>query len=320
MVKKTFFQKSLSLVCVSFVLAFSLTGVTLVFPQKTHAQFVPVGDVVNFEFHAFEQFKEQGLDAVAWALAKEVINQMTADIIDWVEDGFDGEPAFVQNPLRLANDIADETALVVFDEVDQVVADAPFAANISNAIKRNYVNSYLDEPYDLDQYSSDPEAYLSGDFSKGGWDAWFATLENPNNTPVGAYLEAKTAQQNITNQAQGQEFLKLEWGDGWKSVEDEAGNTLTPGGIIEGQVEEVLSSGLNTLENADELNEVLSGVVGVLVNQVFSEAGLIGASQSQPGSNDVLTELLREAATQGSQEIDPLPTAPTGQSSGTSEN
>ena len=299
----SFLQKKLAIVLIATI--FSLSGGFFTHPQKAEAVFVPVGDIVNFEFHAFGQLKDISLDVIAWALAEEAKNALIADMINWVNSGFDGNPAFIQNPLRFAQSISDETTVAFISTADQFLSDAPFGDTVVNGLIYSYADNYFSQPYDLDNYSDDPEAFLAGDFSKGGWEAWVATTENPNNSFLGSYLEAKETQQATIQEAKGQEFSKAYWGDGFRSVEDASGNILTPGNLIQGQLEQMLGSGIRSLENADELSEVITALVGTFMNQVFSSTGLVGASKESGG--DVLTELLRRANTKGSQEIGPIP-------------
>jgi len=54
----------------------------------------------------------------------------------------------------------------------------------------------------------------------------------------------------------------------------------TPGSVIEGQLENVLGSGVRQLELADSFNEIVGALVGQLVTQAFSATGLAGASKS----------------------------------------
>lgn len=280
-------------------------------PKEVEATFVPVGDVVNFEFHAFGQLKEQGLDILAWALAKEAINALTGDIIEWVNTGFNGNPAFVQSPYGYLQDIGDQTATDFIQQRRGFLGNAPFGDQVVQGLVYDYSKTYYSQPYDLDRYSSDPEAFLSGDFSKGGWNAWFGALNNPNNTFLGSYLRSKEAENVAINRVREEELLKLQWGDGFKSVEDAEGKILTPGTIIKDQLNETLGSGLRSLENADELSEVITALVGNLVQNVFSSTGLLGSSGAIAGSGgSSLTDLLKQATAEqiiGTQDISPLP-------------
>ena len=42
-------------------------------------------------------FKELTLDGIAWSLVKNVAQQMTSSIINWINSGFQGSPAFLTN-------------------------------------------------------------------------------------------------------------------------------------------------------------------------------------------------------------------------------
>jgi len=144
-----FLKKKISAILFALILGFS--GSLLLIPKEVEATFVPVGDVVNFEFHAFGQLKEQGLDILAWALAKEAINALTGDIIEWVNTGFNGNPAFVQSPYGYLQDIGDQTATDFIQQRRGFLGNAPFGDQVVQGLVYDYSKTYYSQPYDLDR-------------------------------------------------------------------------------------------------------------------------------------------------------------------------
>lgn len=296
---KLFIKKKI--VAILSVLVLLFPGGLLLKPKTAEAVVVPVGDLVNFEFHAFGQLKEQGLDAVVWALGRETVNALIARTLEWINTGFDGNPAFVQNPLSFVRGIQDETAINFFNQKQLELSNTPFGDAVVSSLIHQYANSYDGTSYDLDSYTgsrANSEAFLSGEFSKGGWDAWFATARNPQNTFLGSYVEGIGEREAETNKRLASEFEKLRWGDGFQSVEDASGNILTPGSIIKSQLEDVLGSGLRSLENADELSELIGALVGTLTNNILSGDGLAGTVRDISGESS-LVDRLREVTAEG---------------------
>lgn len=280
---------------------FSISGILLINPNKAEAVVVPVGDYVNFGFHASQQLKEHGLDAVVWALGRETVNALVARTLDWVNTGFNGNPAFVQNPLIFTRNIQDETALTFFSQKRDELSDTPFGDEVVSGLLHQYANSYGGQSYDLDNYTgsrANSEAFLDGEFSKGGWDAWFAVARNPENSFLGSYVKGIGERDSVTNKKLASEFQKLEWGDGFKSIENEKGEILTPGVIIKSQLEDVLGSGLRTLENADELSELIGALVATMTNSILSDTGLAGTIEGIEG-NSSLVDKLRQVTAEG---------------------
>ncbi len=90
-----------------------------------------------------------------------------------------------------------------------------------------------------------------------------------------------------------------------------AGQILTPGSVVENQLNDALGSGRHRIEIADEVNEVIGALLGQLMNQVFGPGGLLGASKSSNGSPSYTDQLTNssEQANQARQIILPQITA-----------
>src|ERR1039458_7446482 len=54
--------------------------------------------------------KEYVLDPLAWAVAKGLLQNMTDSTVKWINSGFQGSPAFVQNPEKFFRSIGDNIA------------------------------------------------------------------------------------------------------------------------------------------------------------------------------------------------------------------
>ncbi|HEX5774533.1 MAG TPA: hypothetical protein VFY28_01045, partial [Candidatus Paceibacterota bacterium] len=129
------------------------------------------------------------LDGIAWSIAKDVIiPSMTRSTVNWINSGFNGSPAFVTdlraNLLAVSDAVANEFFNELFDEAASGIVNSPYQDEIATAIRTGYYLSTggkfsVRNPFTLDQYSNDPQAFLSGDFSQGGFNAFYATITNP---------------------------------------------------------------------------------------------------------------------------------------------
>lgn len=150
---------------------------------------------------------------------------------------------------------------------------------------------------------------FQSDFTQGGWDSWFSSIENDNNNPIGAFFNSSqqisddinTEQQNQKDAIQrNQGFLDIakcvEWKDGIDKmvVDQETGltttpyclkySTVTPGSVISDQVKSYLGTPQRQLELADNINEVLGAFFDQLVNGLISN-GLRGLSGNSTGTS-----------------------------------
>ncbi|MCX6719137.1 MAG: hypothetical protein NTZ38_02050 [Candidatus Taylorbacteria bacterium] len=54
------------------------------------------------------QVKNYVLDGLAWSVAKIMLQQVTASVVNWINTGFKGNPAFLTNPQGFFMDVADQ--------------------------------------------------------------------------------------------------------------------------------------------------------------------------------------------------------------------
>lgn len=248
--------------------------------------------------------KEFTLDGIARGIAQSALNQMMADMIEWVNGGFDGSPAFVTNldefMLRVRDDVA--TNLIYGSELNALCEPIQFQ------VKATILKQYTEEsrgtytPHcTLDDVPGvDIEAFLEGDFSKGGLAAFFELTVGGNNDPIKAYYNAQAELYQRATAAEENEETELGWSRGFLSkeacsfIEDATGfarqrcETLTPGSLIG----DVLSYYVGELPaqqllNTDEFNEVFSGLMSGILNQSLGgQFGLRGLGGSGQYSNN----------------------------------
>jgi hypothetical protein len=245
--------------------------------------------------------KEIIWDGLFFDIAQQALQQMTNDMIEWVNGGMDGEPRFVTDLIGYLQDVADEVAgdVIYGDESSSICT--PFQLNVRQTVAKEFKEQNHEGIKEKvactagDVPGGNQEAFLSGTFSAGGWSLWFETVLNPQNTPIGAKLKL---QQGIAEETSKKQYAKekdYEIGGGFPSTEvcTPVGTTgekkctiTTPGSIIQDQVSFKLNIPALRLIQADEMNEVVGALFGDLANQAVSGVnGLLGLGGSSMSAN-----------------------------------
>lgn len=275
--------------------AFFCVSISFSFVPKAHAQGLPVQDILNtiqttlsaLSSASLEQ-KELVWDGLFHDIATQALQQMTGDILEWANSGFDGEPAFVTDLLGYLQDVADDVAgdFIYGDELSTLCT--PFKLDVITAVGKGYQQAQHGEVKDrlacgIDQIAGgNPEAFLEGTASAGGWSMWFEIAVNPQNTPLGAKLAAQAALADAVAEAQYAEQKDIDNGRGFRSQKvckngNEDCTIVKPGSIIADQVSFALQVPALKLIEADEMNEVIGALFGDLANQAITGVnGLLG--------------------------------------------
>lgn len=308
------FRRSKTKVFVAAALAglLAIPSAVLLLPQTARAQGigVPVIDSLNLTQNVttavenvWKVLKEGGLDTLAWSVAKMALRQMTASIVGWVNNGFNGSPAFITDPGQYFLNVGDQAAGQYIFGTNSNPSPLSFLCNpisvgvtLQAALSLKYFNGYQ-LPLSTNGCSisqvignvENAQAFVSGDFgasvsggnSAGWWNTWNSVTQDPDSNIYGAYLNS-SAQLSLS--VAGATALNQEvanWGQGFKSMVSNLG-IETPGTAIKNQLDKALGSNQNALAVADELGEMIDSVAGALFNQMVT-TGL--ASLSDTSSN-----------------------------------
>ncbi len=291
------------------VVSFIAPSLFILHPQEARAQFVPVGEVPLFGVHTENMLvntedavqdtitaeqtvqnvtgKEYGFDGILWLVAKTLISQITADLVSWINSGFNGAPAFVQNFQGFMLNVADQALGAYLAGTSLAFLCDAFSFNISLSIQKAFFPNQ--SACKFTGILANVNNFINGAFVNGGFAGFFHMTVVPSNNMFGAYLMEE--EDLVANIAIGKnKFQKqMDWGKGFLSFEtcadpnaplaDQGCETQTPGTVIEDQLEGVLGSGVRQLEIADEFDEVIAALMGQLINQVLSQglAALGGA-------------------------------------------
>ncbi len=298
-------------------------------PLAVHAQPIPKADlvievgpslftekatlvesIISAVNSAADHTLEYVLNGLAWDVANLAIESMTQSVVNWINSGFQGSPAFVTDLNRNLRGVADAVASRFFEELaNQEIATTPFQDRVLDGIRLAYYlrtspeSFYTRNPYTLGEVSPDSRAFLQGDFSQGGFNAFYSAFMNPSNNPYGAQILANQALEDAVAGATGNRLEELSWNSGFLSWRGECisrgeGVDLsgkeecldyevrTPGSVIVSQLNEHLASGINRTMLADEFNEIVAALLNQLAINVIgggSGGGLSGLSRPSSG-------------------------------------
>ena len=215
-----FIKKSLVLF---FVLFFVFSPISV---KKAEAQWV-VFDPGNFANSLGQWLKEFGLDAIGWQIVNLVIERLSASTVNWINSGFRGKPAYVEDPARYFQSTADVVAGdVIFRNPDLNFLCGPLKNKIQLALSTNYAPDRRRWHCTLSQIGVNFENFMD-DFNQGGWNAFFAISQQPQNNPLGVYLMAENElQQRLARETKRKE-QELSWGKGFLSFKT-CGKWSTP--------------------------------------------------------------------------------------------
>ncbi len=237
--------------------------------------------------------KENVLDGIGWTIAKTVLSSMVRSLINWVNSGFQGSPAFITDIKQHLLGVLDEAAgefIRSLGGIGEFVC-SPFRLDVQAALTMNYAQSRTGMPSGPDRnmcrlsdIGSNIENFFAG--MSTNMNDWLTVTSNPQNTRLGAYFAAEASlNARLVNEA-GNEITLANWGDGFLSqrvceaIEGGGGQNCTittPGRVISEALTFSTSVGPRSLIEADEINEL----VGALLNQLILQAmqginGLLG--------------------------------------------
>ncbi len=251
-----------------------------------------------------------GMDTIAITVVKHLIENLVDSTVDWINNGFNGNPAYATNPKKYFATIADGIAGQFIEGSDLAYLCSPFQLQVKMALLKSYTQPRQFQ-CTFTGALGNLEAFYE-DFNQGGWDAWFSMTQNNANNPYGAYVDAKIELDSRIATAVGINEQQLGWNSGFISWSEcdaltvpgsisESGleectdaegrrverRVVTPGKVVEGQLQNVLNTNLEQLELADEFDEMIGALIGQLLEKtVFGIKGLFSEHDSFTSSSD----------------------------------
>lgn len=166
---------------------------------------VPVGDTANTTVNSGTWgatigscINEVILIPLARAIIHAMLQQMTASIVNTINGKNPaGTPQYVTNLPRNLQSIGDRITLSFISQFQNSIR-SPFAPAIASALRTNYLQGsslagfFAANQDTLSRHTSDANAFLSGNFRKGGWEGWFALTTQDQNNPYSLYSRAQS--------------------------------------------------------------------------------------------------------------------------------
>ena len=176
--------------------AFTVTDVI----TNIETLFTTLGTYAGNAIEYSTNYKELVLDGIAYSIAKLILRQLTSSVVEWINSGFKGNPAFVTNPAAFFGGLADETiGNLISKNGDLAFLCSPFSIDVRIAIALKYKSFRKKITCTLSDVIRNAtnaaqgatiNGFTAGDFSQGGWPAFASLSTEPQNNIYGAYLAA----------------------------------------------------------------------------------------------------------------------------------
>lgn len=245
--------------------------------------------------------KTDVFDCIAWAIAKMIWRSIAASIIDWINGGFNGQPAFIQNFDRFLTGIADSIAGQIIQGAGLGFLCSPFQLNIRIALAMRYAQQA--PSCTLTQVIANIQNFM-GNFRDGGWSSWLSFTTSPNNNPYGGYMLGEATISLQTQDAQSQQSQQLSWGGGFMSLTQQTCKTQkvsvnglpaqdtqqctskiqTPGELIAHKLGSTVDAPELSLLMANEMNQIIDALSQQLILKALN--GLFSLSQPTSYGDD----------------------------------
>ncbi len=246
-------------------------------------------------------FKGVSWDSIAWCIVNSMIEQIANSTIAWANSGFNGSPAFIQNPERFFSDLADQTAGSIIKDIAYggtgINVCRPFKVNIAIGLAQGYQGQQTPLK-GLSCRLSDitSQKFFGGvTTSVGGsrvstakrpagitWDDWIQVSQNDQNNPYGAQIMANQILYAGVSNKQNTVQFEVGMNNGWlnfKKCKDpknpKSCDIVTPGRLIESQLNSTLDQSKQRLVMAQKFDQMITAIVNNLIkvalNKVLSK-------------------------------------------------
>ncbi len=190
------------------------------------------------------ELKEYVLDGLVWTIANMAIESISTSIVRWINSGFEGSPAFVQDLKGHFSQLEGEILGKYLNEIGAGFLCSPFADKIKRSLEiqlavsqsggRNAKEALFRKANQctLDDVLSSLDTTIEqfqDDFSQGGWPA-FITMTQSKNNEVGAYLIVRNELFRRQGEATQLSSTELSFGNGFMSWKKKCGAYATVDG------------------------------------------------------------------------------------------
>lgn len=171
------------------------TGIASFFSSSTSIS--SSTSAVNESTQTGLKFKDVAKDILAEIgknIAKRILAQITEDTVNWINNGFEGKPLFLENPDAFYMDIRDQEIIGFTDAIGYDKLNFPYAKGFLLGYIQSQKNQFSSwAQSSLNRSLADRGKTLTefaGDFNVGGFDGWLQLTQVPQNNPWGFQIEA----------------------------------------------------------------------------------------------------------------------------------
>jgi len=302
------FRRSVSSV---FLVAILIVSGICTIPRQAHA--IPVTVVSDIP----REVKELGLDGVAWTVAKVLVGSILQELRGFINTGHFGDPLAIIDVRAFFGKLARDTTMAFMGDIGDIDIYQPIKQQILQNLARSYT-SYTEEMTSTIQDVLYVPEDFTDDFLKGGW-VGFMTILEPRNNIYGQLYMAKDIESRKIAASTGEVQNELSQSGGLLSLPGNcleyavtttfSGNStttspgacvrwerVTPGQFIATTLSNTLGSPVESLNNADEVSELLSAAVQVLVSDIVMK----GLNIVTDGVNNAITGILTDSGNSSS--------------------
>ncbi len=232
-------------------------------------------------------------NGIAFCIVNGLITYIANSTIAWANTGFQGNPAFLQNPESFFSTLADRQASNFISSLaynsSGVNVCQPFRVDLAIALSESYgagQNNMNRFSCSMDQVGQNFANFANGGYGGGAningyWENWNQMRQDQNN-PWGAYIAAGEYMQAQIAVKQNTAKFELGLNNGFlnfKKCEDTAAakkgdtsscKTYTPGSLIESSLNDTLKLGKDRLVMATKIDQVITAVANALVKKALN--------------------------------------------------
>ena len=241
-------------------------------------------------------------DSIAYCVINAMIQYIADATIQWINSGFDGNPAFVKDPKQFFTDLGDQAAAGFIRDVvggaTGINVCQPFRVDIATGLGAGSGNSVGNDfgsrsqctLGDIASNAQNFQVYTSGNSPQSGnFDTFYNMSQNDQNNPYGVYFMAQQELSRRVALQQNTAHVDMTSGNGFLSIKkcsddttetDSSGVThtvkgacgyTTPGHMIENAANSKLQAGDQRLVLADKFDQVVSTLINQLIKTALSE-------------------------------------------------
>jgi hypothetical protein len=223
-------------------------------------------------------------DNVFFTIINQVIAQMTRSTVAWINNGFQGKPSFITDPASFFRNVGDQVAGAYITNLGlSGVLCSPFRPKILLSLTQYAQQGTPTYSCTLSAVVKNFNGFLTN-FNNGGWAAW-VSLSRQENNPYAQIVAQTNALDQQKAAAQNLRLQEAQWGRGFISTRNpnDPNQIVTPGSVIESQLNDALDASARRIQVASSFNQVVSALFNLLATKVISgPGGLLGANQSTP--------------------------------------